>query len=52
MNLKILNVEGKIVKEINVNPYDWISVKDLPNGTYLCYGEKDKTIYSAKLIKQ
>jgi len=52
LNLKILNTDGKIVKKMQVNPYDWISLKDLPNGTYLLYGEKDKTIYSAKIIKQ
>jgi len=52
LSLKILNTEGKTVKEMQVNPYDWISLKDLPNGTYLCFMEKDKTIYSAKIIKQ
>jgi len=52
LSLKILNVEGKIVKQMQVNSSDWISLKGLPKGTYLCFVETEKTIYSAKIIKQ
>jgi hypothetical protein len=51
-NFKIFNLLGEIVLEEMVQSNEYISVKELPEGIYVCYVQNANNIYSTRIVKQ
>jgi len=51
-HLRIFNLLGEVVQEETIQSKDFISIKELPKGIYVCYVQNANNIYSARIVKQ